>query len=159
MAPQRPHGTRRMPGDATRRLVAELASRRCEAGWSQREVANRLGLSCGSVRNWEKGIRIPALANLEGYAALFGLRLALADASGRTVPGGRPPLIQLAARRLETGRVQQWAARRVGVHSITLSRWETGRGPAPVDGIDRYAALFGLRLVLAPAAELIGVAS
>lgn len=42
-------------------------------GWTQKELAERLGVSAGAVANWEVGTRTPSLHTAKQLAALFGV--------------------------------------------------------------------------------------
>lgn len=44
---------------------------RRQKGWTQRELAERLGVSPGAVANWEVGTRTPSLETALRLAALF----------------------------------------------------------------------------------------
>jgi transcriptional regulator with XRE-family HTH domain len=44
---------------------------RVERGWSQRELAARLGCHQVSVSTWEQGIKVPRLPKLLAMAELF----------------------------------------------------------------------------------------
>jgi transcriptional regulator with XRE-family HTH domain len=59
-------------------------------------------------------------------------------------------LAQLAEYRRVSGLTQHSVARRLHVGSSTVSWWETGRCIPPMERLDAYAALFGLRPDLIP---------
>ncbi len=44
-----------------------------ERGWAQLDVAIRLGVTVSTVSLWERGLRVPTLANLNRLARLFGV--------------------------------------------------------------------------------------
>ena len=46
-----------------------------ERGWAQLDVAIRLGVTVSTVSLWERGLRVPTLANLNRLARLFGVSL------------------------------------------------------------------------------------
>lgn len=56
-------------------LLDLLRSRRMELGWTQRDVAERLGTSQVSVCRWESGAADPQLATAVRWAAVLGLNL------------------------------------------------------------------------------------
>lgn len=66
-------------------LVARLAQVRKAAGLSARQASLLAGLSPNVVAGWETGRREPTVHALEAYAAVFGLRLLLADYVTETV--------------------------------------------------------------------------
>jgi len=49
----------------------ELCRRRCAAGWSQRDVARRLGVNQTTVSAWETGRRAIPAHQATAYAALL----------------------------------------------------------------------------------------
>lgn len=62
------------------RILAEsvgraIARRRAEAGYTQEEVAEKLGLGRGAVARVEQGIAIPTVVRLVELAELFGCRV------------------------------------------------------------------------------------
>jgi transcriptional regulator with XRE-family HTH domain len=52
-----------------------IARRRIEAGYTQEEVAEKLGLGRGAVARVEQGIAIPNVIRLAELAELFGCRI------------------------------------------------------------------------------------
>lgn len=48
-----------------------LKSLRQESGFTQQEVANKIGINRGSYSNWENGKREPTLENVVKLAKLF----------------------------------------------------------------------------------------
>jgi transcriptional regulator with XRE-family HTH domain len=52
-----------------------IAKRRSEAGYTQEEVAEKLGLGRGAVARVEQGIAIPTVVRLVELAELFGCRV------------------------------------------------------------------------------------
>ena len=53
-------------------LAAKITEERKKNGWSQEELANRLGVSRQAVSKWECGKSDPSTSNLIALAALFG---------------------------------------------------------------------------------------
>lgn len=63
--------------------VTELRKRK---GWSQRELAHRLGYELGTVRNFERAIKSPNLRTVEVFARGFGMNVsALIRAAERRI--------------------------------------------------------------------------
>lgn len=52
--------------------IRELRERH---GWSQVEVANRVGVTPSAVYNWEKGKNEPRLTQLRALSRVFGVSL------------------------------------------------------------------------------------
>ena len=53
-----------------RRTIREL---REERGWTQLDLAYRLGVGPNTVSNWERGKTVPRVSELRRLAALFGV--------------------------------------------------------------------------------------
>jgi transcriptional regulator with XRE-family HTH domain len=43
------------------------------AGWTQRELADRAGVSSGAICHWEQGIREPSITSLVALAQALGV--------------------------------------------------------------------------------------
>lgn len=69
------HIKRKRPAEISLRFVARLKQLRQEKGWSQMDLAQRLGLQKTSVANYEQGMSFPPLPTLEKMARLFGVSL------------------------------------------------------------------------------------
>ena len=54
------------------KLSEKIAGERKKQGWSQEELAERLGVSRQAVSKWESGASDPSTANLIALAKLFG---------------------------------------------------------------------------------------
>ncbi len=44
-------------------------------GWTQHDLAERLGVDAGSISTWERGASRPRLKHLLGLAQLFGVSI------------------------------------------------------------------------------------
>ena len=53
-------------------------------GWTQLELANRLGVTPSTIYNWERGRYEPRVSQLRDLARLFGVRM---DEIGLVEPG------------------------------------------------------------------------
>ena len=54
--------------------VAErILTARKKAGLTQMEVANRVGVSFQAISNWERGVSMPDISNLERLANVLGM--------------------------------------------------------------------------------------
>jgi transcriptional regulator with XRE-family HTH domain len=69
-------------------LVSQLAARRLSLGWTQHDLAMRIGVSQNAVSQWETGRSDLPLVRLLAYAAAVGLRVELRP--------GRPVEVQAA---------------------------------------------------------------
>jgi transcriptional regulator with XRE-family HTH domain len=102
-----------------RTLGDELRRRRLELGLLQREVADRLGVSKGSVWQWERNRTepqvhcLPAIYDFLGYAPWQR-------------PNGFADWLRQARRGMGLSRRKLVA--RIGVDPTTVDRWERGTG-------------------------------
>jgi transcriptional regulator with XRE-family HTH domain len=55
-------------------------------GWSQRDLARRLGVATSTVGAWESGARQPTLASVDAMLSLIGLDLAVCARRGEPPP-------------------------------------------------------------------------
>ena len=64
---------------------------RQERGWTQEQVARRVGVAQGTVSQWEHGNRRPYRRNLQRLADLFGVSITdIALGPAEQVPQDRP---------------------------------------------------------------------
>jgi len=56
--------------------VAAARERREKLGWTQEQLAERLGVDQGTVAHWELGTRQPRLASLQAWAEALGVPVA-----------------------------------------------------------------------------------
>ena len=42
-----------------------IKTRRLSMNMYQKQIADRMGITCSAVQNWEKGLSVPTPANLE----------------------------------------------------------------------------------------------
>lgn len=61
--------------NASKRLGTHLRALRTERTWTQRLVANEVGVDSVTLRRWELGMFSPSLENLERLAAIFEVDL------------------------------------------------------------------------------------
>ena len=55
------------------KLSEKIAGERKKLGWSQEELAERLGVSRQAVSKWESGQSVPDLTKLLGLSKVFGV--------------------------------------------------------------------------------------
>ena len=65
--------------------MRNLRQRREERGWTQLDLAVRLGVSLSTITKWERGVVVPSEANL------YRLMLLLATTSPNDAPQHDPP--------------------------------------------------------------------
>lgn len=106
-----------LAAESERVTVDDVRAERGRVGWSQAELARRLGVSLSAVRSWEThGGTVPC----RRWVAIRRLFAAAADAElGEPVP-------TLATRRGELRWSRAELARRLGVSQADVSRWERG---------------------------------
>ena len=54
-------------------LADKIIEERKKNGWSQEELANKLGVSRQAVSKWENGTSDPSTSNLFALAKLYGI--------------------------------------------------------------------------------------
>lgn len=107
---------------AVERVTADyLRGGRARAGWTQRELASRLGVKRDRVRRWESGSAVPC--QLWGH-----IRTVLESAPAREAG---VPMAELQQKRGELGWSQRELAERLGVWPADVSRWERGAAVPP----------------------------
>lgn len=100
-----------------------IRKRRLDLGLLQKEVAERLGVTKWTIRNWELGWSAPAIRCIPEIVRFLGYS-----------PLPTPELLAerlLCFRRLR-GISREKLARSLGIDPATLWRWESGRAvPSP----------------------------
>lgn len=122
-------------------IIAQLRARRLAAGLSQAVVAERIRYSANTVGRGEVGARGMAVAAVEAYARVLGLRLVLGD-------GGWPFTEQLIGLRVAAGLSQTGLGERLECGLATVWRLESGVTTLTLNRLGAYAGLFGLELRL-----------
>ncbi len=83
-------------GDAGRGVGVRSGIRelRARVGWTQAELATRVGVTLNAVNRWERGLATPRLAQLERLATVFDVPLDAVAVGGTPSMGGAsdPPL-------------------------------------------------------------------
>lgn len=64
---------------------SKIAKLRASKGWSQSQLADQLGVSEGSVKDWESGDSVPSSAKIEAIASALGVE------ADYLAPGGAKP--------------------------------------------------------------------
>lgn len=128
--------------------VAGLAQRRVEAGLTQAEVAEAVGVSQRVVSYWERGERRPSRHAARLLDRLFGLTPpapAPADAARAVVEANRVTAARIRRRREARGWSQADLARAVGLDHSAVSRLESGDRTPRLETLAAIAAAFGCR--------------
>lgn len=148
-------------------LVRELRIARSGRGdLSQRVLAERVGVSSGSIVDWEVGRDSPTMFHLIRWAHALSLVLRVTRLGGEPVRYQRCEsevrgpwdvcemrglALALHAARLAEGRSQGDVAAELGVNRWSVSRWESGQGhPRPI-GLLVWANALRCAVVLRPA--------
>ncbi len=110
-----------------------IRDRRIQFGWTQQQLADKLGVTDITISNWENGHSCPQPSNLQAIENALGELPAFATSVERseedrtTTPFGA----WLRNTRLSKGLSQIELAERAGVSDITISYIETGRTQSP----------------------------
>jgi transcriptional regulator with XRE-family HTH domain len=110
-----------------------LGDKRTERGWTQRQLADKLGVTDITISYWENGHSYPQPANLQAIQSLLGEVPAFAKDAERSEEDSTTTPIGAWLRntRLSKGLSQVELAERAGVSYITISYIETGRTRSP----------------------------
>jgi transcriptional regulator with XRE-family HTH domain len=120
-------------------LGSIISQARAQAGLSQRDLADALGIAQSSVSQWERGATTPTLAIFHRMVAILGpwpLLLALlppdtpASAAKPADQQVRPPDPQALAGLVDQGLSDQQIGQRYGVAAATVRRWRRAQGLA-----------------------------
>lgn len=115
------------------RETGALAVLRRRVGMTQVDVAERVGVSTGTVSAWERGVRTPAWPRLRALQRVYCCSVTdIAQAAGVHVPpqpndSAQPPLATaITSARCWRGASLRTTAARISVNWQTLRRWERG---------------------------------
>ena len=142
---------------AKRTALAELGKRlqaaRENTGLTQQEVADRLGPSAQTIRNWEAGRHEPNQGDIENLASLYCVQ------SQQLREGSLPPGIKVRQRdteqrvrvnpellvqaRGDAGLPQAKAAEQAGINTSSLRRYEHGKARPTKATLRRLALAYG----------------
>ncbi|SRR6266487_403500 len=150
---QRDLRNNKRPGDATRSYL--LRSAREKYGWTQEELAEKIGTTVATVSRWESGVVFPSPYFRKKLSTHFGKNLAelglvesgFAENNGsqdqkdvepqeRSEDAQREPSVKksedatpnylLRNMREKQGLTQEELAEELGITRVTVSRWESG---------------------------------
>ena len=142
---------------AKRTALAELGKRlqaaRENTGLTQQAVADRLGLSAQTIRNWEAGRHEPTQGDIGNLASLYCVQ------SQQIREGSLPPGIKVRQRdteqrvrvdpellvqaRRDAGLPQAKAAEQAGINTSSLRRYEHGKARPTKGTLRRLAIAYG----------------
>jgi len=116
------HGQKPLPAvfpKELRTLGDHLRKRRLELGLLQRQVAQRVGVSKGTVVNWEVNATTVALKHLPSVVGFLGY-----------APFPEPKTLgeRITRHRWLNGISREQLAEQLGADESTVWRWEAGRG-------------------------------
>jgi transcriptional regulator with XRE-family HTH domain len=111
-----------------------LKKRRLELNMLQKELAERLGTTICTVRNWEKNRSSPSLIFIPKIIQFLGY----VPYDAQTQDFGK----KIAARRRFLGLRQKDLARKIGVDPCTIRSWEKGEHEPSKPLLRILAALF-----------------
>lgn len=112
-------------------LDSTIALARQQNGLSQGELARKMGVSQGTISNWERRKQRPSKSQINKLSSILGAH----SFSGRRRPeiSEGPSLagVWLSKARQKSGLTQQELADKAGVAQVTISLIETGRAVNP----------------------------
>ncbi|HFW6578681.1 helix-turn-helix transcriptional regulator [Streptococcus agalactiae] len=112
----------------------KLREERKKRGFTQQEVADKIGINRGSYSNWENGKREPTLDNIIKLANILDVTvdylLGRSDNFSNTIVLSKNNMKSFSKRlkelRLEKNQTQQQLADELGVNRVNVTRWEKG---------------------------------
>ncbi len=137
--------------DRNKEVGAKIAAKRKEAGWTQKELAEKLYVSDKNVSKWERGRSVPDVFTLKKIADLLGVKIDYfikveGDGDYMTDVG-----IKIRSQRELAGFTQAELAERIRATEKNVSDWETGNALPDVFYLKKMSELFDC-----PMNELIG---
>ncbi|HEM9532901.1 TPA: helix-turn-helix transcriptional regulator [Streptococcus agalactiae] len=112
----------------------KLREERKKRGFTQQEVADKIGINRGSYSNWENGKREPTLDNIIKLANILDVTvdylLGRSDNFSNTIVLSKNNMKSFSKRlkelRLEKNQTQRQLADELGVNRVNVTRWEKG---------------------------------
>lgn len=68
------------------KMSNQIALLRSEFGWTQQELANKIGFSKQTISNWETGLKVPRMGAIQKMAALFGVSMGFIIDGDKSTP-------------------------------------------------------------------------
>ncbi|WP_251546575.1 helix-turn-helix transcriptional regulator [Limosilactobacillus caecicola] len=56
-------------------IDTQIKKLRCQRGWTQEQLANKMGVSPQTVSNWETGMKVPRMKAFEKLAEIFNVKI------------------------------------------------------------------------------------
>jgi DNA-binding transcriptional regulator YiaG len=126
-------------------LGEHLKQHRLKLHLMQAEVAEKLGVHVESLKNWERGVGVPALLQVGAIIRFLGY-------DPEPEPKTMPERIVYLRRRL--GLTQKKLAKALATDAVTLYRWEKGTLKPPLDRLQRLEHLYSARPMILTRARL-----
>ena len=132
---------------------AQLRELRSEHKLTQQQVAQALGITAQSVRNWEAGRSVPDDANQAKLVEFYGLEVdswlaflsdRLEDLIPTTPETPRVDSALLRELRVKSGMTQGEVAKRIGVSRHSVNEYERNKLKPSGAVVDRLADLYGV---------------
>jgi len=112
-------------------LASKIRLGREQNGLSQNELASKLGISQGTVSNWETGKAQPDAGQLKRLKSILGPEIFSEQWTPGVLEGPSIVGAWLSKARQKSGLTQQELAEKAGVTQVTISHIETGRARNP----------------------------
>lgn len=64
-----------MTNDNETKIPQQITLLRSRFGWTQQELADRIGFSKQTISNWETGLKVPRMGAIQKMADLFGVSM------------------------------------------------------------------------------------
>lgn len=64
-----------MTNEKETKIPQQISLLRTRHGWTQQDLANKLGFSKQTISNWETGLKVPRMGAIQKIADLFGVSI------------------------------------------------------------------------------------
>ena len=137
---------------ALRELGNRLRLARIEAGLTQAQAADRLGISAQTIRNWEAGRHEPGPSALSDLSVLYEVGSAELSEILRVIEATPEPALRydripvdpdkLRESRIRSGHTQAEAAAQIGLSENSIGRYENGQARPSFGNLMKLAELY-----------------
>ncbi|MER2226151.1 MAG: helix-turn-helix transcriptional regulator [Carnobacterium sp.] len=75
-----------MTNDKETKIPQQITLLRSRFGWTQQELADRIGFTKQTISNWETGLKVPRMGAIQKMADLFGVSISFIIEGDETTP-------------------------------------------------------------------------